>query len=152
MSKLWYKQPANEWEEALPLGNGHMGAMIYGKVSNELIQLNEENMWYGGEVDRNNPDALASLPKIRELIFEGKISDAEKLMGYTLSGCPESMHPYQTFGTLHLNFTHPGTTEEVTDYVRQLDIETAIYEERHIIDDTAYYREALLTHLKMLWP
>lgn len=77
MSKLWYKQPANEWEEALPLGNGHMGAMIYGKVSNELIQLNEENMWYGGEVDRNNPDALASLPKIRELIFEGKISDAE---------------------------------------------------------------------------
>lgn len=144
MSKLWYKQPANEWEEALPLGNGHMGAMIYGKVSNELIQLNEENMWYGGEVDRNNPDALASLPKIRELIFEGKISDAEKLMGYTLSGCPESMHPYQTFGTLHLNFTHPGTTEEVTDYVRQLDIETAIYEERHIIDDTAYYREAFI--------
>lgn len=144
MSKLWYKQPANEWEEALPLGNGHMGAMIYGKVSNELICLNEENMWYGGPVDRNNPDALANLPKIRELIFAGKISEAEKLMGYALSGCPESMHPYQTFGNLHLNFSHPNTTENVTDYIRQLDLETAIYEERHIIDDTAYHREAFI--------
>ena len=144
MSKLWYKQPANEWEEALPLGNGHMGAMVYGKVSNELIQLNEENMWYGSHVDRNNPDALENLPKIRELIFNGRISEAEKLMSYALSGCPESMPPYQTFGNLYLNFSHPNTTENVTDYVRQLDIETAMYEERHIIDDTSYYREAFI--------
>lgn len=121
MSKLWYKQPASEWEEALPLGNGHMGAMIFGNVANERIQLNEEHMWYGGNVDRNNPDAISHLPKIRELIFEGKISEAEKLMSYALSGCPESMHPYQTFGDLYLNFTHPGTTENITDYVRQLD-------------------------------
>lgn len=144
MSKLWYKQPASEWEEALPLGNGHMGAMIFGNVANERIQLNEEHMWYGGNVDRNNPDALSHLPKIRDLIFEGKISEAEKLMSYALSGCPESMHPYQTFGDLYLNFTHPGTTENITDYVRQLDLKTAIYEERHIIDETAYYREAFI--------
>ena len=56
MSKLWYRQPAKEWEEALPLGNGRLGAMIYGDIEHEHLQMNEDSMWYGGKVDRNNPD------------------------------------------------------------------------------------------------
>lgn len=63
MSKLWYQKPAAEWEEALPLGNGRMGAMVYGTVLEEHIQVNEDSIWYGGPVDRNNPDTLNTCRK-----------------------------------------------------------------------------------------
>ena len=78
MSRLWYQKPAAEWEEALPLGNGRMGAMVYGTVLEEHIQVNEDSIWYGGPVDRNNPDTLKYLPKIRELLLEHGI-DLEAL-------------------------------------------------------------------------
>lgn len=65
MGRLWYRQPANVWEEALPLGNGRMGAMVFGGVEKERIQVNEESIWYGGETDRLNPDAYGSLEEIR---------------------------------------------------------------------------------------
>ena len=94
MSKLWYKSPAREWDEALPLGNGRLGAMVYGGVMDEHIQVNEESMWYGSRVDRNNPDMKEQLPVIRELIFKGEIGKAEKLLRRAMSGCPQSMHPY----------------------------------------------------------
>ena len=80
MSKLWYKKPASCWDEALPLGNGRLGAMVFGDPVRERIQLNEESMWYGAFADRINPDAAANLQKIRDLIFAGRISDAERLM------------------------------------------------------------------------
>ena len=69
MSRLWYRQPAGfwEWEEALPVGNGRLGGMVYGRTDYERIQLNEESIWYGKPLDRNNPDALGNLEKIREL-------------------------------------------------------------------------------------
>ena len=86
MSKLLYNVPAAEWEEALPIGNGRMGAMIYGGTVNEHIQLNEESIWYGGKMDRDNPDTLANLPRIRELLLGGRISEAEHLMRLTMSG------------------------------------------------------------------
>ena len=73
MSSLWYKEPAKVWEEALPLGNGRIGAMIFGGVEQERIQVNEESIWYGGAVDRNNPDAKAHLEEIRHHIFEGRL-------------------------------------------------------------------------------
>lgn len=98
MSRLWYKEPAKVWEEALPLGNGRLGAMVFGTVANERIQLNEDTVWYGGYRDRNNPDALKYLPKIRELLLSGRISEGEKLMKYALSGTPLSQHPYQSLG------------------------------------------------------
>ena len=73
MSRLWYQKPAEVWEEALPLGNGRMGAMVFGGIRQERIQVNEESIWYGGPVDRINPDALEHLEEIREHIFAGRI-------------------------------------------------------------------------------
>ena len=98
--RLWYEQSANIWEEALPLGNGRLGAMVYGGIWTEHLQLNEESVWYGAPVDRNNPDALENLPKIRELLRSGHIKEAERLMRYALSGTPQSQHPYQSLGDM----------------------------------------------------
>lgn len=100
MSRLWYEQPAAEWEEALPIGSGRLGAMVYGGTDTEQIQLNEESMWYGGRVDRINPDFKENLPLIREYLDQGQIAKAERLMDKAMTGCPDSMHPYQTLGKL----------------------------------------------------
>jgi alpha-L-fucosidase 2 len=142
MSKLWYDKPSKVWEEALPLGNGKLGAMIFGGVSNEHIQLNEDSVWYGGPVDRNNPDAKENLPKIRELILNGKISEAEKLMKYALSGTPNSQHPYQTLGDLFLDF---GEDYKEKEYKRSLDLDTAIYTNQFVNGDITYSREAFIS-------
>ena len=104
MAELWYEKPALEWEEALPVGNGRLGAMVYGGVDREILQVNEESMWFGGAVNRNNPDSRKNLPVIRELLDKGEISRAEKLMDEALSGCPEGMHAYQTLGEVQLFF------------------------------------------------
>ena len=78
--KLWYNQPSGDiWENALPIGNGRLGAMIYGNVDKEIIQLNEHTLWSGSPNRNDNPAALEALPEIRKLIFEGKHKDAEKL-------------------------------------------------------------------------
>ena len=79
MRKIWFNKPAGIWEEALPLGNGKLGAMIYGGTVRDQIALNEETIWSGGYTDRNNPDAKEALPKVRQLILDGKISEAESL-------------------------------------------------------------------------
>lgn len=142
MSKLWYKQPAQIWEEALPLGNGKLGAMIFGNVSKEHIQLNEDSVWYGGPVDRNNPDAKENLPKIRELILKGKIAEAEKLMKYALSGTPNSQHPYQSLGDLSLDFGHDC---KENDYIRSLSLDDAIYTSSYVCSETSYSREAFIS-------
>lgn len=142
MSKLWYKQPAKEWEEALPLGNGRLGAMVFGDVSNERLQINEESMWYGGRADRNNPDAGRMLPQIREHIFNGEISKAERLMKLALSGCPNSMHPYQVLGNIFLQFEG---VENYTDYYRELDLEKAVYRQSFTCEETLYKREIFIS-------
>ena len=142
MSKLWYRQPAKEWEEALPLGNGRMGAMVYGGVDKEHLQMNEESMWYGGRVDRNNPDAKRQLPRIRELIFDGQISKAERLIKLAMSGCPDSMHPYQTLGDIYFEFEG---MDEYSDYHRELDLESAVYRQSFTCKDTQYRREMFIS-------
>ena len=98
-TRLWYKKPAADWNEALPIGNGRLGGMIFGTVKREHVQLNEDSIWYGGPVDRNNPDALRYLPKIRELLFKGEIKKAEQLAAMALSGTPEGQRHYQPLGT-----------------------------------------------------
>ncbi len=123
MPGLLYNSPASVWEEALPLGNGRMGAMVYGGAVNEHIQLNEESIWYGGKMDRDNPDTLNNLPKIRKLLLDGEISKAERLMRLTMSGCPESAHPYQTLGDLYIDFNIEG---DICNYERELDLEKAV--------------------------
>src|SRR5215216_779750 len=83
--RLWYNQPAGStWENALPVGNGRLGAMVYGNVEKETVQLNEHTVWTGSPNRNDNPDALASLPEIRKLIFEGKQKEAEQLAAKTV--------------------------------------------------------------------
>ena len=142
MSKLWYSKPAVEWEEALPLGNGRIGAMVYGTPDKEHIQVNEESIWYGGPVNRNNPDLKKYLPEIRELIFKGEISKAERLMFLAMSGCPNSAHPSQTLGDIILEFEGLG---EVTDYRRELDLEKAICTVSFASNGVAYKRETFVS-------
>ena len=164
MSKLWYKRPAKEWEEALPLGNGRLGAMVYGGIEEEHLQMNEESMWYGGIVDRNNPDMKEQLPIIRKLIFEGKITEAERLIKLAMSGCPGSMHPYQTLGDIYFQFEGLGESanqkrisasegnrlkeqkkEKVEAYYRELDLENATYRQSFQVGDTLFTREMFLS-------
>jgi len=129
-TRLWYKEPAAEWNEALPIGNGRLGGMIFGTIGREHVQLNEDSVWYGGPVDRNNPDALENLPKIRALLFEGKINQAERLAALALSGTPEGQRHYQPLGDLFLNFYHDEGKAE--DYCRELDIDSSIARGCHI--------------------
>lgn len=95
MSKLWYEQAAKSWDEAMPLGNGRLGAMLLGEVNSEVITLNEDSVWYGGPMQRDNPDALKYLPKLRELIFSGQNDKADKLLQYAFTGTPFSSRTYQ---------------------------------------------------------
>ena len=85
-SRLWYRNPAKKWEEALPLGNGRLGAMIFGGIGRERIQVNEETMWYGGKQDRRNPDAFRNLEEVRRCIFDGQIEKAQRLLNLAFSG------------------------------------------------------------------
>lgn len=143
MSALLYEQPAKEWEEALTLGNGRMGAMVYGGAVNEHIQLNEESIWYGGRMDRDNPDTLKNLPKIRKLLLDGEIKKAERLMRLTMSGCPESAHPYQTLGDLYLDFAPEGKIE---GYTRKLDLERAVAAVSYSCAGVRYTRTIFASH------
>lgn len=142
MSRLWYRQKAARWEEALPLGNGRIGAMVFGDVHGELVQVNEDSMWYGGKVDRNNPDMLKYLPEIRTLLLDGQIRKAERLMKFAMSGCPDSMHPYQTLGNIHFTFENIG---EVSDYERSLDLEEGVYTHTFKADGVTYKREMFIS-------
>src|SRR5690349_15755169 len=95
---LWYRQPAAKWTEALPIGNGRLGAMVFGKTDNERIQLNEDSIWAGAPSDRVNPEALKNLPEVRRLLFSGKPRQAEALAEKTMLGIPVRLPPYQTLG------------------------------------------------------
>lgn len=160
MSRLWYEKPAEEWEEALPIGNGRLGAMIYGGTDRELIQVNEESMWFGGAVNRHNPDMKRNLPLIRQYLEKGEIRKAEQLMDVAMSGCPDSMHSYQTLGEIQIlfdglgdtgdrknwkigNLTIPGGT---TCYERSLDLEQALCRTSFRCGDTVYRREYFASH------
>lgn len=143
MSRLWYKAPAKEWEEALPLGNGRMGAMVYGGVDHEHIQVNEESIWYGGPVDRNNPNMKEQLPEIRRLLFAGEIGKAEQLMWHAMSGCPNGQHPYQTLGDIQIGF---GELGEVTAYERELDLEQALCRTLFSADGVNYERDYFMSY------
>ena len=121
--KLWYKQPAANWNEALPLGNGRLGAMVFGDAAHEHLQLNETGVWAGKLLNRNNPEALKALPEIRKLLFAGKTHEAEVLADRTMIGNPRRLPPYQSLGDLNLEF---ASADAVTNYRRELDLTTAI--------------------------
>ena len=120
---LWYDKPASEWTEALPIGNGRLGAMIFGEPASEQLQLNEDTLYAGSPYDPNNPEALKALPEARRLIFEGKYKEAHDLVGAKMMAQPIKQMPYEPVGDLKLSF--PGH-ENVTEYRRQLDLDTAL--------------------------
>lgn len=136
MNKLFYYDYAKEWIEALPLGNGRLGAMVYGEPFEGRIQLNEESVVYGGPIDRINPDAGKNISKIRRLIKEGRIEEAEELSVYALSGTPQSQRPFQTLGEFSYRMLHGGG--EVSDYRRELDLETGTVTVSYVQDEIAY--------------
>ena len=135
--KLWYKQPATEWVEALPLGNSRLGVMVYGNPANEELQLNEETVWGGGPHRNDNPDALQVLPEVRRLIFEGKQEQAFDII-FKDFRTPRHGMPYQTIGSLQLNF--PGH-ESFTEYYRELDIQRAVAVTRYQVNGVTYTRK-----------
>lgn len=142
MSRLWYNEPAKKWEEALPIGNGKIGAMVFGEVKKEHIQLNEDTVWYGGPRDRNNPDALKYLPEIRKNIIGGKITEAESLMKYALSGVPQGQRTYQSLGDV---FIEMNSGIEYSEYEHSLDLETAIDRVDYVSDDIHFLRETFIS-------
>ncbi|MDE5585155.1 MAG: glycoside hydrolase family 95 protein, partial [Muribaculaceae bacterium] len=136
---LWYSTPAEAWVEALPIGNSRMGAMIFGGVNRERIQLNDETFWAGSPHNNNNPEGLKHLQEIRQLIFDGKEKEAEQLIGqYYMT--PHHGMTYLTLGSLYINFLHDG---EATDYRRQLDISNAVSEVSYKVGDVSFKRETI---------
>ena len=121
-SVLWYRTPAATWNEALPIGNGRLGAMVFGGVAEERLQLNEDSVWAGQKMDRTNPAAAKAIPEIRRLLFEGRVAEAEKLADKAVVSQPRRMPPYQTLGDLVLTFDVPA---DASEYRRELDIDTA---------------------------
>jgi len=137
--KLWYNKPAGQvWESALPIGNGRQGAMIYGNVARETIQLNEHTVWSGSPNRNDNPDALAALPEIRKLIFDGKQKEAEKLANKAIITKKAHGQMFQPVGNLHLTFTGH---DQYTNYYRELDIERAVARTSYTVDGVTYTRE-----------
>lgn len=123
--KLWYRKPAQQWVEALPVGNGRLGAMVFGGIERERLQLNEDTLWGGGPYNPVNPDALKMVPEVRRLIFEGKYAEAEAMANAHVMAKPLRQMSYQALGDLFLEM--PGLAgAEVTDYRRELDIDAAV--------------------------
>ena len=117
---LSFTKPASDWNEAFPIGNGRMGAMVFGGVATELLQLNEDSVWYGGPKDRVNPSAKENLPLIRKAIDEGRIRDAQDLCALALSGIPDTQSHYEPLCNLYILFDYEN--DDAAEYSRALDI------------------------------
>lgn len=166
-STLWFSREADtDWNAALPIGNGRLGAMVFGNVGDERIQLNEDTVWSGGGRDRINPDARAALPEIRRLLREGRPAEAEVLTQRCLGGIPDSMLLYQPLGDLWLATTHPGRPRlrpaeqfmghfgiaeppalaPVENYRRELDLATGEVRVTYVIAGITYRRTYLASY------
>ncbi|MCX6329039.1 MAG: glycoside hydrolase family 95 protein [Bacteroidia bacterium] len=138
--KIWFSKPAETWNEALPVGNGRLGAMVFGGIQNERLQLNEESVWTGQPRWDANPDALKNLPKVRQLLFEGKYKEAEKLAQTGIMGSfrRDNASSYQTLGNLTLDF---GNLRGISNYRRELDINEAIARVSYVANQISFLRE-----------
>lgn len=138
--KLWYDCPAQVWTEALPLGNGRLGAMVFGNPAMEQLQLNEETLWAGRPNNNANPDALEYIPKVRELVFAGKYLEAQTLATEKVMAKTNSGMPYQTFGDLRIAF--PGHAH-YDNYYRELSLDSARAVVSYRVDGVNYRREMI---------
>ena len=133
--KLWYDKPASQWLEALPVGNSTLGAMVYGGTDTEEIQLNEETFWSGSPHNNNSPEAKAYLPRVRQLIYDGKENEAHALIDKYFFKGPHGMK-YLPLGSLKLKLEH----KDVSDYHRELDLSTALATTSYKSDGVKYER------------
>lgn len=140
--KLWYDAPAHVWTEALPLGNGRIGAMVFGNPATEQIQLNEETIWAGRPNNNANPDAREWIPRIRQLIWEGKYREAQDMCTAHVKSATNQGMPYQTFGDLRISF--PGHSR-YTDYYRELSLDSARTVVTYNVDGVNYKRESFVS-------
>ena len=136
---LWYKEPARKWPDALPIGNGRFGAMVFGQVQKERWQLNEDSVWYGSPNDRNPKDALKYLPELRKLLDEGRLREAEDLVETAFVGMPESQRHYESLGLVNLIFPH--REKETSNYKRSLDLENAVTSVSYDVEGVRHSRE-----------
>ena len=138
--KIWFNHPAETWNDALPIGNGRLGAMVFGGVEKERLELNEESVWTGEPRWDANPDARKSLPKVRQLLFDGKYKEAEELADKGILGNKprNPVATYQALGDLYLNF---GPQRDLSNYHRELDIEDAIARISYSANQINFLRE-----------
>ena len=139
---LWYKQPAKAWTQALPLGNGRLGAMVFGTVPGERLQLNEESLWAGEPTDVYPEDYSQAIRRIQQLVLQGRISQARELGLAKLTGRPTSFRSYEPLADLLIEMDH---TAGVEDYRRSLDLETGIAAVEYRLGDVRMKREILIS-------
>lgn len=135
---LWYRQPAEKWTDALPVGNGRIGAMVFGGINRERLQLNEDTLWGGGPYDPVNPQARAALPAVRQLVFADQYREAAKLINAKVISRPVGQMPYETAGDLIL--TLPELTK-VENYRRDLNLDTALATVEYTVNGTHFIRQ-----------
>lgn len=139
--KLWYNKPAGRvWENALPIGNGRQGAMVYGNTDTETVQLNEHTVWSGSPNRNDNDEALASLPEMRKLIFEGRQKEAETLANKTIISKTSHGQMFEPVGSLRLAFKGQ---DNISNYYRDLDIANAVATTTYMAGGVTYKREAI---------
>lgn len=136
--RLWYIQPATRWTEAMPVGNGRLGAMVFGRYTDELIQLNEESVWAGSKINNNNKQAAQHLPEIQAAIFSGEYSRALDLSSRYMVGTPPRVRSYQPLGNLYIHYEH---TAPATRYERSLQLNTGIATTTFVVADNPVKQE-----------
>lgn len=141
---LWYNKPAENWNEALPVGNGRIGGMVFGAVTDELIQLNEDSIWSGGFRDRNNPSSLEALPIIRNLIRNDRAEEAQELSVSTMMGTTFSQRHYQPLGDLHIEQRLRGNAAAV-NYMRSLELANGCTKVSFAADRVVYLRSCFVS-------
>ncbi|MEI7835539.1 MAG: glycoside hydrolase family 95 protein [Planctomycetota bacterium] len=140
---LWYRRPGREWTDAMPIGNGIMGAMVFGGVGRERIALNESTFWSGRPHDYDNPEAFSYFPKIRDLVFAGRFEEAEKIATDHFQGVPVAQQAYQPLGDLLLAF---DGDEGAAEYRRELDMATGVAKVRYRAGEVVFTREVFLSY------
>ena len=139
---LWYKQPAEDFDHALPVGNGRIGGMVFGGAADEIIKLNEDSVWSGGKRERNNPDALEGFREIRELLKQERIPEAEKIAFEKMQGVTPNSRHYMPLGNLSIHMDFAGKARE---YIRKLDLEQAVASVRFTANDVIYERNVFVS-------
>lgn len=140
--KLWYENPAKVWEEALPVGNGRLGAMVFGDPVAEKLQLNEESIWAGSKIDNNNPDALKALPALQKALFESRYKDAFKIADENFLGTPPRIRSYQPLGDLLIDYQWNNKPD---NYSRELDLTTGVASTHFTADGKKFIQEVFVS-------